>query len=123
IFCNFCEIDPFALVPLNFGETFDPSGAPSPDAVKSDPLLSRVLKPFNYIYEPLNLAFEAIASGVLKPCSNIPELLKLAVEVTLITRQMLFSHLAPRTAPGRATRQPKFRLFGADHGRAAGILP
>src|SRR6516225_11057680 len=38
------SIDPFALVPLNFGETFDPSGAPSSDAEKSDPL-----KPFNNI--------------------------------------------------------------------------
>src|SRR5262249_40416640 len=91
--------------------------APSPDAVKSDPLLSRVLKPFNYIYEPLNLAFEAMTSGALKPCSNIPELLNLAVEVTLITRQMLFSHRAPRTAPRRATRQPKVRSGFSDPSR------
>ena len=74
MFCNFREIDPFALVPLSFGETFDPSGAPSPDAVKSDPL-----KPFNTISEPLNLASEAMTSGALEPCSNIPELLNLAI--------------------------------------------
>src|SRR5262245_43225800 len=78
MFCDFRKIDHFALVPLNFGETFDPSGAPSPDAVKSDPLLSRVLKPFNYISEPLNLATEATTTSALKPCSNIPELLNLA---------------------------------------------
>src|SRR6516162_2209001 len=103
--CDFREIDPFALVPLNFGETFDPSGAPSSDAVKSDPL-----KPFNNISQPLNLAIEAMTSGALEPCSNIRELLNLAVEVTFITRQMLFSHRAPHTAPRRATRQPKVRF-------------
>jgi hypothetical protein len=80
MYCDFREIDHFALVPLNFGETFDPSGAPSPDAVKSDLLLSRVLKPFNYISEPLNLAFEAMTSGALKPCSNISELLNVALK-------------------------------------------
>jgi hypothetical protein len=122
MFCDFYEIDHFAFVPLNFGETSDPSRAPSPDAVKSAPLL-RVLKPFNYIYEPPNLAFEAMTSGVLKPCGKIPELLNLSVEVTLITRQMLFSHRAPRTAPGRATRQPKVRSGFSDTRCAAGILP
>jgi|ERR1700730_608606 hypothetical protein len=104
MFCDFCEIDHFALVPLNFGERFDPSDAPSPYAVKSDPL-----KPFNNISEPLNLAFEAMTSGAFEPCSNIPELLNLAIEVTFITRQMLFGHRTPLAAPGRVTRQPKVR--------------
>src|SRR5262245_6820832 len=110
MFCDFRKIDHFALVPLNFGETFDPSGAPSPDAVKSDPLLSRVLKPFNYISEPLNLATEATTTSALKPCSNIPELLNLAaIEVNFITRQMLFGHRAYLHRTTRATRQPKMR--------------
>src|SRR5262249_11607798 len=55
-----------------------------------------------------------MTSRVLKPCSNIAELLNLAIEVMLITRQMLFSHRAPRTAPGRATQQPKVRSGFSD---------
>jgi hypothetical protein len=124
MFCDFREIDPIALVPLSFGETIDPSGAPSPDAVKSYTLVSRVLKPFNQFSEPLNLPFEAMASGALKSCSSIPELLNLAVEVTLIARQMLFSHRAPRTAPeerrGNRSRIPAFRI--ADPSRTASVL-
>src|SRR5262245_20204992 len=121
MFCDFREIDHFALDPLNFGETFDPSGAPSADAVKS-PLLGRVLKPFNYIYEPLNLAFEAMTSGVLEPCSNIPELLNLAIEVTLVTRQMLLCHRIPRAAQASdAATEGAIRLYGPS--RAVGNLP
>src|SRR5262249_37409958 len=93
IFCDFCDTDPFTRVPKKFDDTFNPSGAPSSDAVKLGPL-----KPLNNISQQLNLAIEAMTSGALEPCSNIPELLNLAIEVTFITRQMLFGHRAPRTA-------------------------
>jgi hypothetical protein len=53
-----------------------------------------------------------MTSGALELCSNIPELLNVPIEVTFITRQMLFGHRTPRAAPGHAATEGAIRLFG-----------